>query len=176
MRKWVLVVASLVLSLTAIVFSARRFCIAPFQVMGQSTNQPPVLKLGSALLPASEIDTYIKFYLGETKDAVQSWQPSQADLDSLERNLPQISSLKENVPGPGRHIENPEKYFRQYLAIMQSEKKKIFVNAMCVNETNDSNEWRNHLEIVYDGGNCYWQAFYDPATQKFSNLMINGLG
>jgi hypothetical protein len=175
MRKWVLVVASLVLSLTAIVFSARRFCIAPFQVMGQSTNQPPVLKPGSVLLPASETDAF-KLYLGDPKVTVQSWQPSQADLDGLERILPQISSLKENVPGPGRHIENPEKYFRQYLAIMQSEKKKIFVNAVCVNETNDSNEWRNHLQIVCDGENCYWQAFYDPATQKFSNLMINGRG
>jgi hypothetical protein len=172
----VLVVVSLVLSLTAIVFSARRFCIAPFPVMGQSTNQPPVLKPDSVLLPASEIDTYIKFYLGKTKDAVQSWQPSQADLDGLERNLPQISSLKENVPGPGKHSENPEKYFRQYLAIMQSEKKKIFVNAVCGTAGDNTDNWRHHLQIVCDGGNCYWQAFYDPATQKFSNLMINGRG
>lgn len=174
MRRWKLMVVCLVLLVIAGVFFARRFWIAPFPVMGQNEARPPVLKPGSILLPASEIDSYIKFYLGETKDAVLSWQPSQVDLDNLENNLPQISSMRENVPGPGRHIDDPYKYFRQYLAIVQSGKKQIFVNAMCGTAGDDSDEWRHHLRIVYDGGNCYWQAFYDPATQKFSNLMING--
>ena len=174
MRKGIWIVLSLVLVLIASAFCAKRFRISPLPAIGQSAYQPPSLKPGSVLLPASEIDSYIKFYLGETKDAVLSWQPSQVDLDNLENNLLQISSMRENVPGPGRHIDDPNKYFRQYLAIIQSGKMQIFVNAMCTNAGNDSDEWHHHLQIVYDGGNCYWQVFYDPATQKFSNLMING--
>ena len=173
MRKCVLIVSSLSLLLIAGLFGIRLLHVAPFPVMGQSTNQTPVLKPGSVLLPASETDAF-KLYLGDPKVTVQSWQPSQADLDSLERNLPQISSLRENAPGPGRHIENPEKFFRQYLAIVQSGKKQIFVNAICFDVGNYSIDWRHHLQFVYDGGACFWRAFYDPTTQKFSNLMING--
>jgi hypothetical protein len=174
MRKWMLVVSSLVLLLLAGAFSARHFCIAPLPTIGQSANRPSVLKPDSVLLPSSETDAYIKYYLVDAKATVQSWSPSQVDLDGLKANLPHISDLKESVPGPGRRIDNPNKYFRQYLAIVLSGKKQIFVNAMCEPVGDGSDDWRRHLQIVYDGGECFWQAFYDPATQKFSNLIING--
>jgi hypothetical protein len=174
MRNWKLVVASLVFLLIAGAFGAWRLRIAPLPTIGQSANRLPVLKRDSVLLPVSETDAYIKFYLGDAKAAVQSWQPSQVDLDGLEENQPQISNLRENVPGPARRIDNPNMYFHQYLAIVQSGKKQIFVNAMCRTAGDDTDDWRHHLQIVYDGGDCFWQAFYDPATQKFSNLMING--
>jgi len=106
---------------------------------------------------------------------VQSWQPSNTDLSNLEANLMQIAALKENVPASDRHIDNPGRYFLQYLAIVQSGNKQIFVNASCAMGDVTSDRRRNHLEVVMDGGTCYWQAWYDPATQKFSNLMINGL-
>jgi len=174
MRKWKLVVASLMLLLIVGAFGAWRLFIAPLPIKGQSVNRPPELKLDTVLLPASEVNTYIKYYLGDTKDAVLTWQPSQVDIDSLEKNLPQISAMKENLPTPGRHIDNPKKYFRQYLAIVQSGKKQVFVNAMCRASGGNSEDWHHHLQIVYDGGDCFWQAFYDPATQKFSDLSING--
>jgi len=173
-RKWRLVVASLVLLLIASAFSARRFYILPLSTIGQSVNRSLVLKPDSVLLPATETDAYIKFYLGDAKAAVQSWQPSQVDLDGLDQNLPHISNLRENVPGPGRRIDSPNKYFRQYLAIVQNGKKQIIVNAMCGTAVDDSDKGRHHLQIVSDGGDCFWQAFYDPVMQKFSNLMING--
>jgi len=93
----------------------------------------------------------------------------------MEANLPQISDLKENGPGPGRRIDHPNEYFRQYLPIVQSGKKLIFVNASCGIGVDYSDEWRHHLQFATDGGKCFWQAFYDPFTQRFSNLLINGV-
>jgi hypothetical protein len=45
---------------------------------------------------------------------------------------------------------------------------------LCSVEPGDS--WRKHLIVVMDGGKCYWNAVYDPATQKFSDLVVNGRG
>ncbi|MGA2890521.1 MAG: hypothetical protein ABSE51_20975 [Terracidiphilus sp.] len=137
-------------------------------------NPSPMAKPGSALLSASEAAAYVKDYL-VNPNPVQSWQPSKVDLDGLEDNLSQIPNLRENAPSSRRHIDNPDQYFRQYLAIVQSGKKQIFVNALCRNDVSHSDEWRHHLQVVIDGGDCYWQAWYDPAIQRFSNLMINGV-
>lgn len=102
-----------------------------------------------------------------------TWHPTKADIDGLETNLSQVSSLQaENWKSPKIRIEHPEKYFRQYVAIIQSGKRKIYVNAFC--EREDLAQWRKHLVIVDDGGTCFWQALYDPATKKFSHLRING--
>jgi len=175
MRARKLAIAGLVLLVIAGVSGARLLRVAPLPTKDESANRRPMSKSDSVLLPAKETATYIKYYLVNPQIPVQSWQPTAADLDGLEANLPQISNLKENVPGPGRRIDNPNKYFRQYLGIVQSGKKQIFVNAFCGGPVSDSDEWRHNLQIVYDGGKCFWQAWYDPATQKFSNLMINGV-
>jgi hypothetical protein len=153
----------------------RLLCVAPISAKDQSADRTPISKPDHVLLPGSETAIYAKYYLADPKAVVQSWQPSGDDLRGLEANLPQISSMKENGRGPAWRIENPTQYFRQYLAIVQSGKRQIFVNAFCRATEGDSEGWHHNLQIVYDGGTCYWQVFYDPLTQKFSNLMINGV-
>lgn len=128
-----------------------------------------------ALLPASETTAYSIRFAAGNKVEVQSWEPTVGDIQGLENDLPQIASLSENGPGASRHIDDPRRYLRQYLAVVQDGQKKIFINALCSVQQGDP-EWRKHLVIVVDGGPCYWQAFYDPTTQKFSDLTINGRG
>jgi hypothetical protein len=129
-----------------------------------------------ALLPGSEAIAYAKLFGENSKTKVESWEPTVADIEGLETNLPQISALKESSSGPSRHIDDPHRYRRQYLAIVQDGRPRIFVNALCKIDADDSNTWRKHLELASDGGTCFWQALYDPSTQRFSNLMINGVG
>ena len=176
-RKWV-VAGSLVFIAFAFIAGAlglRLLRIAPLPNKDQRAARPPISGPDYVVLPESETAAYVKYYLANPGIAVQSWQPSDADLKGLEANLPQVSNLKENGTGPGRHIDHPNEYFRQYLPIVQSGRRQIFVNAFCREERDYSDEWRQRLHIVYDGGKCYWQAFYDPLTQKFSNLLINGV-
>lgn len=101
-----------------------------------------------------------------------SWMPSEADIDGLEANLSQISALNETRWKSAPHIEHPETYHRQYIGVTDSHQMRfVYVNAFCESPPSD---WKTKLYVVIDGGPCFWQAFYDPSTKKFSNLMING--
>lgn len=104
-----------------------------------------------------------------------TWQPSTADIYRVEANLPQVSGLKaENWPGDSDIlIDHPEWYFRQYLGVIEKGKKLIYVNAFCYDAPVSS--WHEKLVIILDGGTCCWQAFYDPTTNKFTSLRINGI-
>jgi hypothetical protein len=103
------------------------------------------------------------------------WQPSKADIDGLEANLQQLSGLSAaNRPGPIREsINHPERYFRQYVAIVRRGKKFIYINAFCDDLAPDP-AWREQFSQIADGGRCVWQALYDPTTKTFSALSING--
>jgi len=125
------------------------------------------------LLPATEIATYAAVS-GGARAHVENWEPTLGDINDLEANLSQITALSNKEPDANRHIDDPSQYFRQYLAVAVNGKKTIFVNALCSVEPGDS--WRKHLIVVMDGGKCYWNAVYDPATQKFSDLVVNGRG
>ena len=102
-----------------------------------------------------------------------TWQPAKADIDLLEASLDQVANLRaENLPRHTRlAIDHPERYFRQYVAIVRKGKRLIYINAFC-NQFLVS-YWRQQLVVVFDGGSCCWQAIYDPAQSKFSALRID---
>lgn len=127
-----------------------------------------------ALLPESEVATFEK-QIANPKPHLESWEPTVADINDLEANLPQITALSSKDPDANRHIDHPDQYFRQYLAIISDHKKKIFVNALC-NHDGHTSDWRKHLLFAMDGGKCHWHATYDPTTQTFSALEVNGVG
>jgi hypothetical protein len=97
-----------------------------------------------------------------------TWSPIKTDIDRAEGSISQIASLKGNYPSI--HIDHPEAYFRQYVPIRQEGRKLLYVNAFC----EAPSYWRTQLVIVSDGGSCFWQALYDPATDTYSHLTING--
>jgi hypothetical protein len=103
-----------------------------------------------------------------------TWQPTKADLDGLEANLSQISGLKADGWNASVHIDHPEQYFRQYVAIIRAGRMTIYVNAFC--DKQPLSYWRDRLVVVDDGATCYWQALFDPTTKKFSALTINARG
>ena len=135
-------------------------------------NMPGQQQQRSVLLPADEVRAVSNRYSRERSDKITgSWQPTKGDLDGLEANLPQISKLEIYGWDSKIHIDQPDKYFRQYVAVLVGGKKKIFVSAFCDQEPPP--DWHDRLFLVIDGATCYWQALYDPLTQMFSNLRIN---
>ncbi len=161
--------------LIAVGLELRHLRVAPLPEAARRTSLKPIATPDYALLPENEAIAYAKLFGENPKTKVESWEPTVADILGLEANLPQISTLKESGgTGPSRRIDDPHRYLRQYLAIVQDGKPRIFVNALCTKPADDS--WRKHLELAADGGTCFWQALYDPSTQRFSNLTINGAG
>jgi hypothetical protein len=136
---------------------------------GQASAVTGKNKPDFVLLPASETIAYSQRF-AESGVHVESWEPTVADIDGAETSLSQISALSDN--NPGGHIEHPDQYFRQYLAVSIAGKKSIFLNAVCT--VQEDNVWRKRLVFVFDGGKCFWHATYDPSTRKFSGLRING--
>ena len=125
------------------------------------------------LLPASEARSLAEMYPEEGPDKIDGdWQPTKLQIENLEANLHHLSDLRSFGAPKGEKIERPEQYFRQYLAVVRDGQNLIYINSFC--QTQYVSNWRNHIAIVMDGGNCFWQAWYDPATEKFLSLYING--
>jgi hypothetical protein len=126
----------------------------------------------SVLLSQHEWKAVSERYARERAEKYQgSWKASQADLDGLEANLPLISKLEILGWGSKIHIDRPEQYYRQYVAVLVSGKRMIFVNAF--RDAQDFSDWHDRLLIVVDGDIGYWQVLYNPATKQFFNLRIN---
>jgi hypothetical protein len=137
----------------------------------QTAQTTPKHKPDFALLPATEIASYAARF-ADPKPSMENWEPTVADINDLESSLPQITALSGKQPDANQRIDDPDQYFRQYLAVVVNGKKTIFVNAMC--RTEPGEDWRKHLTLVMDGGKCFWNAVYDPSTRTFSNLVVNG--
>ena len=176
MARWNWIAAGLLLISFLVVFvlAAGQFRAKPLPASDPNQTSSPTPARGYVLLPESELNTYGQFYFFNPRERVGAWLPSESDIDDLEENLSQISHLKAWSRADSRHIENPDRYFRQYLGLTVSGKKLIFVNATCQFWREDPTEWRRQLQLIDDGGQCYWQAYYEPSTHKFSHLMING--
>jgi hypothetical protein len=99
------------------------------------------------------------------------WHPSYADIASLESRLSGISELTPVNWRSNIHIDEPRKYFRQYMGVSHQGLRRILINAFCDSPPTD---WHDRLVVVTDGGTCFWQALYDPSTGAFSDLTING--
>ena len=125
------------------------------------------------LLPASEAINLARMYPKKGPERIDGgWQPTQSQIETLEANLPHVSDLRSFGAPKGETIDHPEQYYRQYLAVIRAGQNLIYVNALC--HVQYISDWRDHIAIVMDGGHCFWQAWYDPATEKFLTLYING--
>jgi hypothetical protein len=97
-----------------------------------------------------------------------TWNPSKIDIAKAEDSISQIATLA--AIHPSNHLDHPERDFKQYVPIRQAGRNLLYVNGFC----KAPSYWHTQLVVVLDGGSCYWQALYDPATDKYSNLTVNG--
>jgi hypothetical protein len=150
------------------VFTRRVVLGAMLLLFGLGSHSQQQIK--SVLLPASAAATVHKIRGGEGF-AMIGWVPAKEDIDSLETDLSEVAGLNAEGWSASIRIEHPEQYFRQYVGVVRSGQKLIYVNAFC--ETQLPLDWRDRLYVVDDGATCFWQALYDPSTRTFTHLTIN---
>jgi hypothetical protein len=120
----------------------------------------------SVLLPSHENRAVTQLCSRESVAKIDgSWQPTPDVLSEMEAHLSDVQKLPHSLP-----IGDPSHSFRQYLAIIVSGRKLIYVNAMPISPRG----WDKHFEDVCDGGGSFWGALYDPETKTFSELHTNG--
>jgi len=97
-----------------------------------------------------------------------TWTPQTDDVLAAEDAL---ARYIEDHPDLG--LDPLEGYARQYLGIGPDDGELVSVNAFCTTE-DPLDDWREELEVVQDGGACFWQARFDPALDRMLDLTVNG--
>jgi hypothetical protein len=104
---------------------------------------------------------------------VDYWTPTEEQVMALEAALvPFLES--EIAPDDYRYgfWDEIASYKRQYFGIaFEAEQPLIYANYFCVDMFD---QWLESYVLVMDGGDCFFQTIYDPATGTFSSLRING--
>jgi hypothetical protein len=65
--------------------------------------------------------------------------------------------------------------YRRQLVVAKNKfgEKEVWVNCFC---GTGGDNWRNEIIVVFDGGSCYFNLKINLTTNKFYDLIINGLG
>ncbi len=73
------------------------------------------------------------------------------------------------------YINNPQNYYQQLIAVINSKGEKVvWVNCLCTVE-NDP-DWKTRIIEVLDGGACYFQIKVNLTNKIAYDLTVNGLG
>jgi hypothetical protein len=66
---------------------------------------------------------------------------------------------------------NLEDYKRQYFAYINKKgEKEVYVNCLCFVR---GNAWQKGREMVFGGGQCFFDGTINLSTNSFRNFMIN---
>ncbi len=102
------------------------------------------------------------------------WTPEQAQVRALEAGIVPFleSEIAPDEYGYG-FWDDLEGYQRQYFGVtFERGTPLIYANYFC---SGDFESWRTRYVLVMDGGDCFFQVLYNPASGAFTNLRINGM-
>ncbi|MEO8393488.1 MAG: hypothetical protein ABI700_10910 [Chloroflexota bacterium] len=106
------------------------------------------------------------------RDIEHYWMPNADDVADLETRL--IPYLNETIPeGDWRYgiADSLSGYKRQYIGALKATDPYIWANFFC---TEDIGDWQNQVIFVEDGGQCFFNVWYNVTTHEFSDLQVNG--
>jgi hypothetical protein len=112
-----------------------------------------------------------------TAPSAGGWAPDEAMVLEAEKALPAYLRAANGGPGSSRKeaqeiLSRYTAYRRQYSGLTIDGRRVLVVNAFCA----WTGDWRRHPVMVLDGGSCFFQAWFDPKTRKFTLLSVNGVG
>lgn len=157
------------------------------EVVGVALGEPATPVVGTAeatpaaidgdafmgvIVPESQADGFYFAFFGEHAEGY--WTPAEADTRALEAEIvPFLRSLPDGARGgvaPDLWERLPG-YGRQYVGIVEDERRLIFASFFCDDLGID---WMTEPVAVEDGGDCYVQVRYDVEGGTFSDLAVNG--
>ena len=127
-----------------------------------------------ALLPP-ENARVLEGGVGNPNRITGTWRPSSSDLNNLEASLHKITDLSIEAERTIEEIDHPEQYLRQYVAVIQDGKKRIYIHAYCdTPKEGIPDYWRKSLFFSFDSDRPSWSAYFDSGSGSFLNLLWSG--
>lgn len=169
-------------------FTKIAFAIVTFLIGCQSskdvTTSSKVVSNQFVVLDSTQAQKSVDQCSRYAPDIVRGWNPSNQQIEELEKNLTRIEKLTAKACCLMRgNLENVNKYIRQYVGVEVNGQQLIYINAFPVGEFEDwpadlvkVPNWKEQAYVVCDGGDYYWGAVYNPETNSFSDLAFNGVG
>lgn len=99
------------------------------------------------------------------------WTPTKDEVQELEAMLPKY--LKLHPPIDDKPVKSVLEYGLQYFGVTIKDQKLIYLNAFC-NPSKFDHRWEKEFILVRDGGSCYFQVYFNPASKEFIHLHYNG--
>jgi hypothetical protein len=121
----------------------------------------------SIIFQAEETEKIGYIFVGEAP----FWTPTVDQVQELESLLPKY--LKVHPPIDDNPVGNVFEYGFQYFGVTKNDRKLIYLNAFC-NPSKFDGRQKKEIILVKDGGNCYFQVYFDPAKKEFIHLHYNG--
>ncbi|HSO26973.1 MAG TPA: hypothetical protein VLS48_02805 [Anaerolineales bacterium] len=98
---------------------------------------------------------------------VTFWMPAEPDIQALEAGIEDYFGQLGLGPFGFKILD----YKRQYVGIETGGQKLVYANFFCDSLGID---WVNEPVVIADGGSCYFQVRFNPATGEFTDLKFNG--
>ena len=99
------------------------------------------------------------------------WDPSPKMISDLKTKIEFY--VRSQAKTQKSELQNWQTYTFQYQGIEERGKKYIFINALCKDFSKDR-DLSKEIIYVFDGGSCYFSLKYDPKSNDFFDLIING--
>ncbi|HEX4586151.1 MAG TPA: hypothetical protein VH183_15080 [Burkholderiaceae bacterium] len=132
---------------------------------------------GTFILPVDAGRSLLKQCSRDTPANVsQFWNPSAQQIEKLESLLPKYvrdgANPRSSIPG---NVE----YHRQYVGIVVNGKRLIYGNfypadVLYPTSVFDHFDEKSTPVVVCDGGPVFWGVVFDPESNAFLDLRVNG--
>ncbi len=99
------------------------------------------------------------------------WTPKRIDAERASDGVPAF--LKTAAPKIAAKFPS---YYGQIWGVTDHGRRKLRLNFSCAKQTFDVDKpgWTQQAIVVADGGDCFFQVDFDPATSTYSRLRVNG--
>jgi hypothetical protein len=101
------------------------------------------------------------------------WTPSESDVFAAEEGLKAFLKQSNNDRVP-EIVARLDTYKRQYFGIILGGQKQIAIRFLCEGSSIPLN-WTKEVDVINDGGSCFFNVRFTTKTKSFSDLQINGM-
>jgi hypothetical protein len=97
---------------------------------------------------------------------------SEEEVNKIEKLIDRAVIKNNKDSNKYYQIKNPENYYKQLVAIINSKgEKEVWVNCFCSVE--NISYWRKSIVAVLDGGFCYFNLKINLSKNKAYDFMVN---